>query len=195
MVLGIGKGSEFFPILMNTLWVVTNTRKRKRMATSQTALTAPKRLEINPVQTETFKGKDAREAARAVLTPDTKPETQTGIDFEIAVCSQEIEVDGKKETFLRAYWRPQIMSIDGILALAESDPVGLIKDANYGSQLFYNGCVREVIVDENSGDIEKAKTFEKLVVQIMKMRAQNNKPVTEEQARKIATLQMEMEVA
>jgi hypothetical protein len=164
------------------------------MATSAVTVQTPKRKEISPVQTETFKGKDAREAARAVLDVSTKPETRAGIDYEVAVCSQEIEVDGKKETFLRAYWRPQITSIDGILFLAETDPVGLIKDANYGSQLFYNGAVREVLVDENSGDIEKAKTFEKQVALFMKLRAQNNKPVTEEQARKFVTLQMEMEI-
>jgi hypothetical protein len=149
------------------------------------ATQTPKRIEPEVIQTSTFSDRDL-----AKKSLDPAPETVKGCDWEMGVCSQEIE--GK--SYIRAYWKPVVTSIDGILALAESDPIGLIKDVNYGSGLYYNSLVREQIADENSGPAESAKSFEKQVAAFMKQRSILGKPVSEEKARAFLKAQMEADI-
>jgi hypothetical protein len=149
-----------------------------------TSATAPKRVEPEVIQTVTFNDRDA---AKKALVP--MPEEIPGFEWELATCSQE--VDGKH--YVRAYWKPQVSSIDGVLALAESDPIGLLKDLNYGSGLYFNSLVREQIAAENSGPAEQAKSFEKQVKEFMKQRASLNKPVSEEKARQVVKAMLEVE--
>jgi hypothetical protein len=150
--------------------------KETKMASA--TINTPKRVEPEVIQTTTFSD---REAAKKALGPE--PEAVKGFNWEMGVCSQEIEIEGVAKSFVRAYYKPVVTSIDGVLALAESDPIGLIKDLNYGSGLYYNSLVRQQIADENSGPAESAKTFEKQVAAFMKQRATLGKPVTEEKAR------------
>jgi hypothetical protein len=154
-----------------------------------TATEVKKRVEITPVMTQTFKGDGARELAKKALSPETKPELKDGLDWEPAICSQEIE----SVSYCRGYWKPIYTSVDGVMGVLESDPIGALKDINYGSMLAYNGVVREALSLENSGPAEAAKSFEKQVKEFMKGRAANGKPVSEEKARAIIKALMEGE--
>ena len=156
------------------------------MATTQTS---PKRIEPEVVMTSTFRGDSAREDSKAALAKQETPDFGKGFSTEIRYCSQT--VDGIE--YGKAYFAPVVTSIDGILSLAESDPIGLIKDLNYGAGLYYNSLVREVVSAENSGPAEIAKNFEKQVKSFMAARAAAGKPVSEEKARLLIKAMLESE--
>lgn len=154
-----------------------------------TATQTPKRVEPEVIQTSTFKGDSAREDSKASLSEESKPDFGKGFESEKRYCSQTI--DGIE--YGRAYWSPVISSIDGILSLAETDPIGLLKDVNYGAGLYYNSLVRENIATENSGPAEMAKQIDKQVAALMKARAANNKPISAEKAKALVMALMESE--
>lgn len=156
---------------------------------ASTSSPSPKRIEPEVIMTATFKGDSAREDSKTELAKLEKPDFGKGFEAEIRYCSQT--VDGIE--YGKAYFAPMVTSIDGVLSLAESDPIGLLKDLNYGTGLYYNSLVREVVSAENSGPAEIAKNFEKQVKSFMAARAAAGKPVSEEKARLLIKAMLESE--
>jgi hypothetical protein len=96
----------------------------------------------------------------------------------------EIEVNGK--AFRRDFVATVFETVEDVIS-ALSDPkqiVDILRNLNYGTDLKLRSVCRAALVSESAGP---DKAIERLVADLIKMRAAIGKPISEEQARNLVT--------